>query len=185
MPKTTTVTPKVSNRSSVAPTSRIDFTPAQTTAIGQLPRIPRSADSSKVAPALRWTPPMPPVANTRIPAREASSAVAATVVPPVARCAAATGRSRALSFRAFSVPASRWSSSSSSPTWTTPSSIAIVAGVAPRSATVDSNSSAAWMLSGRGRPCVMIVDSSATIGASSRSARATCSEKRTVPSASG
>ena len=66
--------------------------------IRQLPRIPRSADSSNVAPALRWTPPIPPVANTRMPAREASSAVAATVVPPVVPCAIATGRSLALSF---------------------------------------------------------------------------------------
>jgi hypothetical protein len=41
------------------------------------------------------------------------------------------------------------------------------------------------MFSGRGRPCVMIVDSRATIGVSSRNARATFSEKRTFPSASG
>ena len=46
-----------------------------------------------------------------MPAREASSAVAATVVPPVAPCAIATGRSRALSFSAPSVATSRSSSS--------------------------------------------------------------------------
>ena len=38
------------------------------------------------------------------PAREASNAVAATVVPPVVPCAIATGRSLALSFNASSVP---------------------------------------------------------------------------------
>ena len=44
-------TAKLSDR--VARMSRIDLTPAETTVIGQLPRIPRSADSSKVSLALR------------------------------------------------------------------------------------------------------------------------------------
>src|SRR5580698_9044702 len=65
----------------------------------------------------------------------------------------------------------------------TPSSIAIVAGTAPLPATVRSNSSAARMLSGRGRPWVMIVDSSATTGSPSASAPATLSETSTLRAA--
>jgi hypothetical protein len=65
------VTLSVSSRSSVAPTSRIDFTPAQTTVIGVLASVPRSADSSHVSRASRCTPPSPPVANVPIPARTA------------------------------------------------------------------------------------------------------------------
>ena len=75
----------VSSRSSVAPTSRIDFTPAQTTVIGVPASVPRSADSSHVSRASRCTPPSPPVANTPMPARTASAEVAATVVAPCAR----------------------------------------------------------------------------------------------------
>ena len=86
----------VSRRSSVASTSRIDFTPAQTTVIGVWPSVVRSADSSQLSRASRCTPPSPPVANTPIPARTASVAVAATVVAPVARRAITTARSRAL-----------------------------------------------------------------------------------------
>src|SRR5918996_5152181 len=77
-----TVTPSVSSRSSVAPTSRIDFTPAQTTTIPVRASVSRSADSSQVSRAPRCTPPSPPVANTRMPAREARWAVDATVVAP-------------------------------------------------------------------------------------------------------
>ena len=179
MPKTSTGTLRVSSRSSVAAMSRMDFTPADTTVIRQRPRTPRSADSSKVVPASRCTPPIPPVANTRMPAREASNAVAATVVPPVVPWAMATGRSLTLSLTAASLPASRSSSSASSPTWGTPSIMAIVAGTAPRSATASSNSRAARMFSGRGRPWVMIVDSRATSGSPSPSARATVSERIT------
>src|SRR4029450_5618905 len=47
-------TPNVSKRSSVAPTSRIDFTPAHTTAIGVRANVMRSADSSKVWLVSRW-----------------------------------------------------------------------------------------------------------------------------------
>ena len=164
MPNTSTGTLSVSSRSSVAAMSRIDLTPADTTVMRQRPRMPRSADSSKVVPASRCTPPIPPVANTRMPACEASSAVAATVVPPVGPWAMATGRSRTLSFTAASLPASRSSSSPRGRRAATPSSIAIVAGTAPRSATACSNSRAAAMFSGRGRPWVMIVDSRATSG---------------------
>ena len=75
----------------MAPTSRIDFTPAHTTVIGVRASVPRSADSSHVSRASRCTPPSPPVANTRIPARAASAEVAATVVAPCAPRAAAGG----------------------------------------------------------------------------------------------
>ena len=90
--------PSVSRRSRVDPTSRIDFTPAQTTVIGVDARVTRSADSSKVSAAPRCTPPSPPVANTRMPARAASSEVDATVVAPVRPSATAAGRSRTDSF---------------------------------------------------------------------------------------
>src|SRR3954470_2047462 len=62
--------------------SRIDFTPAHTTQIPTRASVPRSADSSNVSPPPRWTPPSPPVANTRMPARSARCEVAATVVAP-------------------------------------------------------------------------------------------------------
>jgi hypothetical protein len=39
----------------------------------------------KVCSAPRWTPPMPPVAKSGMPAAAAAIIVAATVVPPVAR----------------------------------------------------------------------------------------------------
>ena len=64
-----TGTDSVSRYSNVAGTSRIDFTPAHTTSTGVLPSTPRSAETSKVSPAPRCTPPSPPVANTSIPAR--------------------------------------------------------------------------------------------------------------------
>jgi hypothetical protein len=77
--------------------SRIDFTPAQTTATGVRASSSRSAEMSKLSPAPRCTPPMPPVANTRMPASAAMIIVAATVVAPVWPAATASGRSRRLS----------------------------------------------------------------------------------------
>src|SRR5260370_883758 len=65
--------------------SKMDFTPADTTVIGVLDSTVRSADSSKVSLAPRCTPPRPPVANTRMPARPASTDPAATVLPQAAR----------------------------------------------------------------------------------------------------
>ena len=76
--------------------SRIDFTPADTTVIGVLDSAVRSADSSADSAKPRCTPPSPPVANTRIPAFAASTAVAATVVPAVRFPAIASPRSRLL-----------------------------------------------------------------------------------------
>ena len=155
-------TPSVSSRSSVAGTSRIDFTPEHTTQIAVRESATRSADSSHVSCASRCTPPSPPVANTRMPARAATCAVAATVVAPLAPRAAASGRSRALSLATSSREATASSCASESPTRTVPSSSAIVAGTAPCSRTAASISRAIRALSGRGRPWAMIVDSSAT-----------------------
>ena len=71
--------------------SRIDFTPALTTTRGRAASVPRSADSSNVCCAPRWTPPRPPVEKTLTPARWARWAVAATVVPALSPLTAATG----------------------------------------------------------------------------------------------
>src|ERR1051325_6999087 len=61
----------------------MDLAPEQTTATGKRARAPRSELTSSVSEAPRWTPPIPPVANTPMPARCAASIVAATVVEPV------------------------------------------------------------------------------------------------------
>ena len=151
----------------------MDFTPAETTVIGVLDSTVRSADSSKVSLAPRCTPPRPPVANTRMPARAASTDVAATVVPPVTFLATAMAMSRLLTLTTDSSVAMRSSSSGVRPTLGTPSTSAIVAAVTPWPARIASNSRAASRLPGRGRPCEMIVDSSATTGAPDRSAALT------------
>jgi len=58
--------------------------PAQTTATGVCASSSRSALTSKLWSAPRCTPPMPPVAKTRMPASAQAARVAATVVPPLA-----------------------------------------------------------------------------------------------------
>ena len=63
--------------------SRIIFAPAQTTATGVWASSCRSALTSIVTSPPRCTPPMPPVANTRMPAMLARIIVVATVVAPV------------------------------------------------------------------------------------------------------
>ena len=107
------------------------MTPAQTTQMPVRESATRSADSSHVSCASRCTPPSPPVANRRMPARAATCAVAATVVAPLAPRAAASGRSRALHLATSSRVATASSSASPRPTCTVPSSSAIVAGTAP------------------------------------------------------
>ena len=114
----------------MAPTSRIDFTPAHTTPIGVWPSVVRSADSSQVSRASRCTPPSPPVANTRMPTRLASNAVLATVVAPSLPRAAAGPRSRTLSLAICSAVAMCSSSASLSPTTGSPRMTPIVAGIA-------------------------------------------------------
>src|SRR5882757_9104116 len=152
----------------------MDFTPAEITVIFVRERPIRSADSSYAAS--RCTPPSPPVANTRIPARAATKAVAATVVPPARPNASAGPRSRLLTLITDSSAAIRASAASSRPTCGTPSITAIVAGVAPASRAVCSKTRATSALRGRGKPCEMIVDSSATTGRRSASAVATSSD---------
>src|SRR3954453_20421145 len=152
--------------------SRIDFTPAQTTQMPTRASVPRSADSSKLSAAPRWTPPSPPVANTRMPARSARCEVAATVVAPNPRRASTGARSRTPHLATPSVLASASSAASSRPIRTSPSTIAIVAGTAPLDRTPPSICFATRRLSGRGKPWAMIVLSSATTGRpSSRAVR--------------
>ena len=83
--------------------------------------------------APRWTPPIPPVARTRIPAAWAAIIVAETVVaahPPSAMAAARLGRA-ALRTDPGGAVASDSMAASSSPTSTRPAWIATVAGIAP------------------------------------------------------
>ena len=168
-----TATPSVSSRSSVAGISRTDFTPADTTVMRVRDSTVRSADSSSVSAYPRCTPPSPPVANTRMPALAASTDVAATVVPAVRFPAIAMPRSRLLTFTTDSSRAMRSRSESARPMADTPSTTAIVAGVTPASVSSASNDLAAARFPGRGRPCEMIVDSSATTGRPASSAART------------
>ena len=83
--------------------------------------------------APRWTPPMPPVANTRMPAAWAAIIVAATVVapqPPDAIAAPRLGRDT-LRTDPWGAVASASSPSAPSPTRSRPSLSATVAGTAP------------------------------------------------------
>ena len=125
----------------MAGTSRIAFGPAHTTAIGVRPSSSRSDEMSSVggapgaspARAPRWTPPIPPVAKTAIPAACAAIIVAETVVaaqPPSASAAARLGRA-ALRTEPAGAVASASSAASSSPTSSRPPWIATVAGTAP------------------------------------------------------
>lgn len=115
------------------------------------------------------TPPMPPVAKKSIPAIEARCAVALTVVPPTPLFASTPAKSllavlTALSPLSSAVLANLSSCRASRPTWTSPSSRAMVAGVAPAPLMTDSQRWATRRLTEAGRPCVMIVDSRATSG---------------------
>ncbi len=106
--------------------------------------------------APRWTPPTPPVANTRIPAAEAAIIVAETVVaaqPPPASAAARFGRA-ALTTEPAGAVASVSRSASVNPTSSRPSWIATVAGAAPAARTAASDARAtarfAGIVAGRG-----------------------------------
>ena len=134
----------------MAGTSRIAFGPAHTTAIGvraELLEVRRDVEASGGrAPtpgppsAPRWTPPIPPVAKTAIPAACAAIIVAETVVaaqPPPASAAARLGRA-ALRTEPAGAVASASRAASSSPTSSRPSWIATVAGTAPAARTAAS-----------------------------------------------
>ena len=159
--------------------SRIDLTPAHTVTV-PLARASagRSAETSSEASPPRCTPPSPPVANTRTPALLARWSVAATVVAPSPPRAATSASSRVEHLAAPPPGRARRSSAASSrPIVGRPPSTAIVAGTAPREATAASIERAACALSGHGRPWLMIVDSSATIGAPARTASRTAAER--------
>ena len=81
-PTPTTGTPSVSRYSSVRGKSRNDFAPAHTVTTGCAASAPKSAEMSPCRCESRCTPPMPPVANTPMPARLASNSDAETVVAP-------------------------------------------------------------------------------------------------------
>ena len=125
--------------------------------------------------APRWTPPMPPVANTRIPAAWQAIIVAATVVAPHLPPAIAAPRFRreTLSTVPRSAVARASSSSLDSPTRSLPSLSATVAGIAPVERIAASDAVATSTFCGYGRPWLMSVDSRATTGRPSRSASAT------------
>mmetsp|Transcript_15906 Transcript_15906/g.62153 ORF Transcript_15906/g.62153 Transcript_15906/m.62153 type:complete len:213 (+) Transcript_15906:267-905(+) len=149
-PKPTTVTPCVSSTSRVLPISRMLFTPALTTSMDVLPSSTRSALTSIVFSPSIWTPPMPPVTNTEIPALLARTIVADTVVAPYAPACASTGAmSRREAFTA-SRPALPNASRSSAerPIFTLWSIIATVAGTAPCARTTASTASAVSTFSG-------------------------------------
>ena len=128
--------------------SRMLFTPAQTTATGVRPSSVRSALTSKVCWAPRWTPPRPPVTKTWMPASAASRIVAATVVAPCVPRATTYGRSRTLTLVTSGCDASSSRSSGERPMRGRPSSTAIVAGTAPFSRTMPSTSVAISTLRG-------------------------------------
>ena len=86
----------VSNHSRVAGKSSTILAPEQTTIIGVRASSGKSAETSGKPP--RWTPPMPPVAKTFMPARCAIHMVEATVVAPFQPRATAIARSRVLNF---------------------------------------------------------------------------------------
>ncbi len=163
VPTATTGTPRVSSTSSVAGTSRIALGPAQTTTSGVRASSSRSTDTSRLGGRTRlsgpaegskapaWTPPIPPVAKTRMPAAWAASIVADTVVapqPPEVSAPASVGRA---TFRTSSVVASASSVVSSRPTSRRPSRTATVAGTAPLSRTAASEARATSRFCGYGQ----------------------------------
>ncbi len=157
--------------------SRIAFAPAQTTATSVRANSSRSADTSQDFSAPRWTPPIPPVANTWIAAISAIIIVPATVVAPFPPNAISAGKSLRDALMGLREPfASETSSSRVKPTFSLPFIIAIVAGIAPSSRTAFSTFRAVSRFCGQGIPCVIIVDSRATTGIPVVIASATSSE---------
>ena len=154
------------------------FAPAQMTITGVFASSSRSAEMSMVVVAPRWTPPMPPVAKTFIPAMAAMIIVVVTVVAPSSPRATSTGRSRLEAFmtpRPFLPRYSIWSGVS--PAFRRPPMMAIVAGTAPFSLIVSSTFSAVSTFCGYGIPWEIIVDSSATTLFPSFRAAATSGDK--------
>src|ERR1035437_777308 len=181
-----TVTPSVSRRSTVALRSRMDFAPAQTVTTLDLESSSRSADSSNAAPdARRWTPPIPPVASTGMPAPVHRQSAAATVVAPSKPRTMAQGRSRAETFGIPDRARNRARSSSSSPATGTPRTTAVTAGTAPRSRIAARMRRAAARVAGSGSPWAKTELSSATTARPSRRAAATSAWRWTFTNLSG
>src|SRR4029079_9262857 len=106
------------------------------------------------ARAPRWTPPIPPVAKTEMPAAWAAIIVAETVVaaqPPPASAAARLGRA-ALRTEPAGAVARAWRAVSSSTMSSRLLLIATVAGPAPAARTAASDAWATSMFCGYGRP---------------------------------
>lgn len=93
-----TGTPSVSKYYRVLGISRMDLTPAETTVTGVLPSSLRSALTSIVYWQPLWTPPIPPVTKTWMPAIYAAIIVAETVVAPSALVINIWGKSLLLTF---------------------------------------------------------------------------------------
>ena len=121
--------------SNVRPMSKIDLGPDATTATGVRPSSVRSADTSIARRNQVWkrqktqysqtspprcTPPKPPVAKTRIPARCARTIVPAMVVPPYALEAHAAAMSLLETLTLDLASASSTNCSFESPTCTFP-----------------------------------------------------------------
>ena len=132
---------------------------------------------SNVFSAPVWTPPIPPVASTRIPAWCANQEVAETVVAPKTPEVSAAPRSRKATFSTVSSVAIRFNSSSFRPIFTAPSIRAIVAGVTPRWRASSSACRANSKFWGKGIPWAMMVDSNAKTGVLRFRASSTSGEK--------
>ena len=124
--------------------------PAHVVTTGWRAIAPRSADTSPLTSLWRWTPPMPPVANTRIPAAWATASVADTVVTPSPPAAVTTARSRSATLR--SVASTRSTSSPVTPTCQRPPSTATIAGTAPASRIAAEQRASASAFAGAGSP---------------------------------
>lgn len=162
--------------------SRIDLTPADTTATGVRPNSVKSALISHVSSTFLWTPPMPPVTKTSIPAIWAHIIVPDTVVAPTPPAWRQWAISLLLIFLTFPCDpssANLCNSLSDSPTCIFLSMIAIVAGTAPCLLTTSSIFLAHPIFWGYGMPWLMIVDSSATTAFFLSSAYLTWSERIT------
>ena len=121
--------------------SRMLFTPAQTTHTGVVDSSVRSALTSKDVAAPRCTPPSPPVTKTRIPAREASRMVAATVVAPWPPRAMIDGQVADADLHHGRVAGQQLEvRRATARSFGTPPSTAMVAGTAPCSRTMPSTS---------------------------------------------
>ena len=162
-----TGTPSVSKYSKVLPMSRIDLTPAQTTATGVLPNSVKSALMSIESSTNLCTPPIPPVTNMRMPAICASAIVDETVVAPFNRFATIIARSRRLVLiidSLFSGLPINSISLGDRPIVGCPFNIPTVAATTFRFSRIRSTAMAHSTFFGYGIPWEIIVDSKATTG---------------------